>query len=63
VRGAEAGERRHEINPRVVRHARGERLDVADWPDDAESVAQPLDHGAADEHSCLPARTRAARRD
>ena len=49
VRGAHAGQRRDEIHPAVVRDGGGQRFHLGGGADDAESVAQPLDHAAADE--------------
>ena len=53
VRRAQPGERGHEIDAAVVRHRRGERLDVATIADDAEPVAQPLHDRAADEDAAF----------
>jgi hypothetical protein len=49
----EAGEGGHEINAAVVGDLRGEFLDVHGLRDEAETVAQPLHDGAADEDRAL----------
>ena len=53
VRRPESGEGRHEIDAAVVRDGPRQRLDIGRRLDHAQPVAQPLDHGAADEDAAL----------
>ena len=53
MRRAQAGEGRHQQHAPAVRHAGGQRLDVARSRDDAEAVAQPLHGGAAHEDAAF----------
>ena len=53
VRRAQAGERGHEVDAAAVGHRRRQRLDLGRLRDDAEPVAQPLDHRAADEDAAF----------
>ena len=52
VRGAEADERRDQIDPAMSGPGR-ERLGLAGVADQLEAVAQPLDRGAGDEDAAL----------
>ena len=53
MRCTEARERGHQIHAAVVRHAGGERLDLAAGLDDPEPVPQPLHRRAGDEDAAF----------
>ncbi len=53
VRRAEPGEGRDQVDAAGVRDGCRERLDVGRGLDQAQPVAQPLDHRAADEHAAF----------
>ena len=53
VGGAQADERRDEVHPARVRHGAGEDLRFRRGGQDAQLVAKPLHHRAADEHRSL----------
>jgi hypothetical protein len=53
IRAAETRERRNNVDAAVVRHAGGECLNVLGPLHEAETVAQPLNHGAPHKNATL----------
>ena len=53
IRATETRECRDDVDAAVVRHAGRERLDVLGPLHEAETIAQPLNHGAPDKNATL----------
>ena len=61
LRGAESGERGHEVDVAGVGHAGRERLDFVRALNDSQAIAQPLHGGAAHEHAAFKCELAGAR--